>query len=139
MPDGAISDLTKGTPTRLATAKAKGGRIEKRDGFKVCRYLITAAHVLEGPIDWPGMYIPIVPVIGEEVRIGRKIVRRGLLRSAKDSQRMLNYFVTAHAEVVALQPKAPFIGTEKNFEKYQEEWLQANSLICLICRTRLIH
>lgn len=129
LPDGGIDDVTDEPPERIEELKARfpGLRIEKRDGHKVVRYLITAAHILEGPQEWPGMYIPIVPVIGEEVRIGRRVVRRGLIRSAKDSQRMFNYFCSAHAEVVALQPKAPFIGTEKNFEKYQQEWAEANT------------
>lgn len=129
LPDGGIDDLTNEPPERLAELKATFSniRVEKRDGFKVCRYLITAAHVLEGPVDWPGLHIPIIPVIGEEVRIGRQVVRRGLVRSAKDSQRMFNYFCSAQAEVVALQPKAPFIGTEKNFEKYEQEWAEANT------------
>jgi hypothetical protein len=126
-PNGSIVDLTDGDPEKLAQAQATKARIEARDSYKVCRYLITAAHVLEGPIDWPGRYIPIVPVLGEEIRIGRKVVRRGIVRAAKDTQRMFNYFVTAHTEVVGLQPKAPFIGTEKNFEKYQDDWAQANN------------
>lgn len=129
LPDGGIDDLTDEPEERIAELKTTvpGVRVEKRDGFKVCRYLITASHVLEGPIDWPGMHIPIVPCIGEEIRIGRQVVRRGLVRSAKDSQRMFNYFCSAQAEVVALQPKAPFIGTEKNFEKYEQEWAEANT------------
>lgn len=129
LPDGGIDDITDEPPERIEELKAQfpGLRVEKRDGHKVVRYLISAAHILQGPEEWPGMYIPIVPVIGEEVRIGRKIVRRGLIRSAKDSQRMFNYFCSAHAEVVALQPKAPFIGTEKNFERYQQEWAEANT------------
>lgn len=128
LPDGAIDDLTDEPEERIAELQATvpGVRVEKRDGFKVCRYLITAAHVLEGPIDWPGMYIPIVPVVGEEVRIGRRVTRRGLVRGAKDSQRMFNYFCSAQAEVVALQPKAPFVGTERNFEKYAQDWAEAN-------------
>ncbi len=129
LPDGGIDDITDEPPERLAEIQAMfpGIRVEKRNGHKIVRYLLTAAHVLEGPEEWPGMYIPIVPAVGEEVRIGRKTVRRGLIRSAKDSQRMFNYFCSAHAEVVALQPKAPFIGTEKNFEKYLTEWSEANT------------
>jgi hypothetical protein len=129
LPDGSVDDLTDEPPERIEELRATipGIRVEKRDGHKVVRYLVTAAHILEGPDDWPGMYIPIVRCVGEEVRSGRKIVRRGLIRSAKDSQRMFNYFCSAHAEVVALQPKAPFIGTEKNFEKYLQEWSEANT------------
>jgi hypothetical protein len=39
---------------------------------------------------------------------------------------MSNYFHSAHTEVVALQPKAPFIGTAFNFAKHQPMWENAN-------------
>jgi hypothetical protein len=125
--DGSISDVTDADASALDFHRAKGARIEERDSTKVCRYLITAAAVLEGPEDWPGRFIPIVPVVGEETRIGRKIVRKGIVRDAKDPQRMVNYFESAHTETVALQPKAPFIVTELNVAKYQENWEQANT------------
>ncbi len=125
MPDGVIIDLTDGDEDKAEQANG-AKRIEKRDGFKVCRYLITAAHVLE-ETEWPGLYIPIVPCIGEEIKIGTKVIRKGLVRDAKDPQRRYNYFISAQTEIVALQPKSPFIGTEKNFEKYQDVWHSANS------------
>jgi hypothetical protein len=68
-----------------------------------------------------------VPFVGEEIRIGRKVVRRGIIREAKDAQRQYNYFTSAHTEVVALQPKAPFMVTEVNVAKYQGMWEQAST------------
>ncbi len=125
--DGAIADITDAEPSVAEMYRSKGARIEERDSEKVCRYLITASNVLEGPEDWPGRFIPVVPLIGEETRIGHKIVRNGIVRHAKDAQRMSNYFHSAHTEVVALQPKAPFTGTETNFAKYQSMWENANT------------
>ena len=124
--DGAIADVTDADESVIAYHLARGARIEMRDSTKVCRYLITAMAVLEGPDEWPGRYIPIVPVVGEEVRIGRKLIRKGIVRDAKDPQRMSNYFHSAHTETVALQPKAPFMVTETNVAKYQDLWEQAN-------------
>lgn len=111
---------------KLQLCQANGARIETRESYQICRYLITASDVLEAK-EWMGRFIPIVPVIGEEVRIGRKIVRRGIIREAKDAQRQYNYFISAHTEVVALQPKAPFMVTEVNVGKYQGMWEQASS------------
>lgn len=125
--DGSIADITDADDSVIAYHLAQGARVEKRESYKVSRYLITASNVLEWPTDYPGRYIPIIPVVGEEVRIGRKIIRKGIVRDAKDPQRMLNYFHSAHTEVVALQPKAPFIGTETNFAKYQDMWSSANT------------
>lgn len=112
---------------RAALIMRMGGRIERCDSYEVCRYLITANDVLEGPEEWAGRFIPIVPFLGEEIKIGRKVVRRGIIREAKDSQRQFNYFTSAHTEVVALQPKSPFMVTEVNVAKYQGMWEQANS------------
>lgn len=110
---------------KLALCQANGARIEKRDSYQICRYLITASDVLESS-EWMGRFIPIVPFVGEEIRIGKKLVRRGIIREAKDAQRQYNYFVSAHTEVVALQPKAPYLVTEVNVAKYQGMWEQAN-------------
>lgn len=125
MPDGAIEDVTDDAD-KASALEALGIRVEKRDGFKVYRALVTATEVIEGPTEWPGSYIPIVPVIGEEIRIGRRIVRHGMIRFAKDPQRSLNYMSSAETEVIALQPKAPWIGTETNFEQSEDKWEQAN-------------
>ena len=125
MPDGAIEDVTD-EPEKAAAFKAAKIRVEERDAFKVCRALLTAHEVIDGPTEWPGSLIPIIPVIGEEIRIGRRIVRHGVIRFAKDPQRNYNYMTSAHTEVTALQPKAPFIGTEKNFEEHEDRWETAN-------------
>jgi len=132
-PDGQTVDCTEdeedGSYTaeqKIELCKSQGARIEKRESYVICRYLITCSDVLEYQ-EWPGRFIPIVPFIGEEIRIGRKIIRRGIIREAKDAQRQYNYFTSAHTEVVALQPKAPFMVTEVNVAKYQGMWEQASS------------
>lgn len=94
---------------------------------KVEMRIINGVEVLEGPFDFPGRNIPIVPVLGEEVHIGRKTVRFGLVRFAKDPQRMYNYMRSAQTEYIALQPKAPYTVTAKNIAGYESIWKQANS------------
>jgi len=125
-PDGQISEITDADQSEIAMHLAHGARVETRDSHKVVRYLVTATDILEGPSDWAGRHIPIVPLIGEEYRIGRKLIRNGIVRNAKDPQRMLNYYYSAHTETVALQPKAPFMVTEVNVAKYQDLWEDAN-------------
>lgn len=127
-PDGQTINLTDEPDAEqlLAAKFPQGVRLEERESYKVCRYLITASQILEGPDEWMGRFIPIVPVIGEEVRIGPKVIRKGIVRDAKDPQRMYNYFRSAQTEVVALQPKAPFLVTEVNVAKYQTVWNEVN-------------
>jgi hypothetical protein len=125
LPSGAIDDVTDDDP-RAARYRAQGIRVEERESTKVCRYVISYGDILEGPVEWPGRHIPIVRCPGEETRIGRKVKRRGIIRFAKDAQRAYNYGRSTQTEVTALQPKAPFIGTEKNFEQYDQIWSIAN-------------
>src|SRR5215468_7336440 len=94
MPDGGIDDVTDEIPAKVRMLAQQGARIEKRDGFKVRRYVISASEVLEGPDDWPGRYIPVIPLLGEEVKIGREVVRHGVVRYLKDPQRIYNYSIS---------------------------------------------
>jgi hypothetical protein len=67
MPDGGVSDLTDKDEAERTEIGKTAKRVEERDSFQVCRYLITAAHVLE-TTEWPGMNIPIVPVPARKSR-----------------------------------------------------------------------
>lgn len=83
------------------------------------------AVVLE-TVDWAGKYIPIVPVYGEEMHVDGRRRLRSLVRDAKDPQRMFNYWRTTSTELVALAPKAPFIGRKGAFETDATKWATAN-------------
>jgi hypothetical protein len=86
---------------------------------------ITGCDVLDKG-EWVGKYIPIVPVYGEELDVNGKIIRSGIVRAAKDSQRMYNFMASYEAETIALAPRAPFIGAAGQFEK-QPGWSTANT------------
>lgn len=129
---GSTEDVTD-DPQKEAECVAKGYKVEVRPGYAVkMRYMtgisfVTPVDQDKDIVDWPGRYIPLIPVYGEEIRIGRKRVRKGLVRDAKDPQRLFNFMRSAQAEMVALQPKAPFIGTEDNFKDYEGYWQTANT------------
>lgn len=93
----------------------------------VYQYILSGVEVLEGPNEWAGKHIPIVPVMGEEIFIGDRCVRHGVIRFAKDPQRLYNYARSAAAESISLAPKAPFIGTVAMFKGQEELWAQANT------------
>ena len=77
--------------------------------------------------DWVGKFIPVVRVIGNEFQVDGRIYISGLVRNAKDAQRMYNYWVSQEAEMLALAPKAPFIGYGGQFEGYEMQWKTANT------------
>ncbi|MFN4178025.1 portal protein [Phenylobacterium sp.] len=101
------------------------GRPRKVASHKVVQRIMTGAEVLE-TVDWAGRYIPIVPVYGEELMVDGKRRLRSLVRDAKDPQRMFNYWRTTSTELVALAPKAPFIGRKGAFETDSAKWATAN-------------
>lgn len=93
---------------------------------KVKWYTITSREVLD-ETDWPGKWIPVVRDIGDEVDIEGKVTFAGLIRDAKDPQRMVNYWETHKTEFIALQPKAPYIMEEGQVEGHEAQWRQANN------------
>jgi len=66
-------------------------------------------------------------VVGNEFEVNGQIYVSGLVRNAKDAQRMYNYWVSQEAEMLALAPKAPFIGYGGQFEGYEHQWKTANT------------
>jgi hypothetical protein len=93
---------------------------------KVEWFKVAGSHIIERE-DWPGEYIPIVRVVGEETLINGQLDRKGHTRALKDSQRMLNYWSSSAAEHIALQSKAPWIGQKDAFEGLEGEWNNANN------------
>lgn len=74
----------------------------------------------------PGKWIPVIPIIGEELFVDGERDYRGIVRGAKDAAVVYNYSVTGLVEAVGLTPKAPYIiaaGQLKGFEKF---WDDAN-------------
>lgn len=94
--------------------------------WKVVQQIMTGAEVLETN-EWKGIYIPIVPVYGEEININGTRHFRSLIRDAKDPQRMFNYWRTTSTELVALAPKAPYVGPVGAFNTDADKWATANT------------
>lgn len=93
---------------------------------KVTQRIMSGAEILETN-EWKGKYIPIVPVYGEMVNIEGKRHFLSLIHFAKDSQRQYNYWRTTTTELVALAPKAPFIGAVGAFDT-DKKWSSANTV-----------
>lgn len=87
---------------------------------------VTGAEVLEGPTDIPCRQIPVFAVTGEEWHLGEEMYRSSVIRFAKDAQQLYNYGRSAHAEIVALQPKAPYMVTPKQVAGLEGLWAGAN-------------
>lgn len=108
----------------------KGATVENEREVKVPMvkwYKITGTDILD-ETDWAGRWIPLIPAIGHEaVKDGKKQII-SLTRFIRDSQTLLNYFRSQQAEVIALTPKAPFIGPTGSFKTHRLRWQTANNV-----------
>lgn len=95
--------------------------------YEVCQYIVSGSEILEGPMEWPSKWIPLIPAIGTEIPQDKCVVRMGMIRSARDPQSLYNYNRTASAEALALQPKNPWIVAIKQIQNYLGFWNNANT------------
>lgn len=109
-------------------------QIELRNGKPITRKSVTrtcvwtkmnALEVLDERII-PGKSIPLIPVLGGKLIVNGRKKLIGIVRHAKDAQRMFNYARTGVVEQIALASKAPWIMAEGQDENHEEEWRLAN-------------
>ena len=108
---------------RMGLKPVRSRRVERK---KVMWMKTNGYEALEEQ-EWAGKWLPVVRVIGNEFEVDGQIYISGLVRNAKDAQRMYNYWTSQEAEMLALAPKAPFIGYGGQFEGYEMQWKTANT------------
>jgi hypothetical protein len=121
----AEGKVTNKKPTpRQGEAAARERDVEI---VSIVSYMISGKETLSGPHAWAGKYIPICFVPGLETTIDGATQRKGMIRDAKDAQRLINYARTTEAESTALQPKAPFVATVDQIKGYEDIWNTAGT------------
>lgn len=120
------ADDKRPVPFGVEIVPGPDGKPKTRKSMRrsVCMYLVSGAEVLE-TTEWAGDRIPIVPVWGEEARVGAKRIRNGVLTYARDAIRLHTFARSANAETVASQPKAPWLVTPKMVQGFEDQWAQA--------------
>lgn len=121
-----IGLLASGQVVRDPVAPLNIVRKRKVKAHKVMWAKISGKDVLEGPQEIPSQYLPVVGVMGEELHVGDRVIRTSVIRFAKDPQQLYNYWRSAQTELVALQPKAPYLVTPKQVAGFETFWNQAN-------------
>lgn len=102
---------------------------------KVMRYKLSGKDVLE-ETSFPGKYIPLIPVYGEEHWIEGKRHLFSLIRKAKGAQMMYNVMKSLEVEVLLKQPQAPVMVAEGSIEDYAEDWKDPSKSMALRYRTK---
>ena len=108
---------------QMGLAPTKTRKVNRRK-IKYCK--INGFEILDEK-EWAGKWIPVIRVVGNEFEVDGRMFVSGIVRNSKDAQRMYNYWVSQEAEMLALAPKAPFIGYGGQFEGYEMQWKTANT------------
>jgi hypothetical protein len=88
---------------------------------------IDGVNVLE-ETDWPGHYLPIIKVVGEELQPYDKERRcEGIVRPMRDPCMGNNYIVSKFVERVGLTPISPWMMASGQDTGYEDEYNYANS------------
>ena len=96
LPDNAVVDKVPEGVVALDSRKVQS--------YKIMWYLLSGDRVLESK-EWVGKkYIPIIPVWGKEFNVNGKRILRGLIRNAKDPQRMYNYWQALSLNILLPNP-----------------------------------
>jgi len=121
--DGSVVEVEDGSPvdavmTRKATRRT------------VYRYHLSGAEVLK-ETTFPGDYIPIIPVYGEEAWIDGERHLFSLIRKAKDPQRRYNFWASTEAELLMKSPKATIIAVGGTTENYAKDYQNPDDAVVL--------
>jgi len=131
MSDGRVLNLTeeKDVIDELAAQLPPVTVLKKRNTKirKVNSYIMNGAEILEGPMKWAGKYIPLIPVYGRTYNIQGKEYIRGMVRLAKDPQRIYNYATSSAIEASALAPKDPIWITATQAAGYEDKLKSFNT------------
>jgi hypothetical protein len=124
----------------IPAIKELGGEIVRErdvETYIIKWYKTNGVEILEEST-WPGKYIPVIPVFGDEIVVDGQRHYLSLIRGAKDPQQMYNYWGTAATEAVALTPKMPFIVDHRQIQGFEREWEEAHRVNRMFIRYKAI-
>lgn len=96
------------------------------DSYQVTMEIVDGEKTLEGPFDWPGKFIPLVPVWGDFIHVEGEDHWYGMARHSRDPVVLNNYAVSMVVETLDSQPNAPFLYTPTHVEGFEKQWREAN-------------
>jgi hypothetical protein len=124
MSDGSVykADEIASVKDELRASGVTEQRRRWHDREKVWHSIVSGAEILEGPNEWAGRFIPLIPVWGELLQLKDKERFFGAVRFAKDPQRMYNYERSTFIEVLADQPYSPFMADIASVEGLESQY-----------------
>lgn len=85
-------------------------------------YKLSATNILEGPTRLNTSRVPVFRVPGWEIFIGDERHRFGMVRFAKDPQRIHNYWRSVIVEKLMQSPRAKWKATKEAVQGFESKW-----------------
>lgn len=100
------------------------GAVKERQSVRktVTMDLISGHKRLDKTVEWPINRLPIFRVEGWVIQIAKRRERFGLVRFAKDPQRLRNYWRSVAAETIALAPKSQWIAHKESVKGVEDDF-----------------
>jgi len=107
--DGRVIDAKeeKDVLDELAAQNITVKKTRSVKSHKVEMFLLDGSGILEDAKAWAGKFIPLIPMYGRQSHIEGQTYTRGIVRFAKDANRIYNYATSSAIETAALTPKDP--------------------------------
>lgn len=112
--DGSVSDKKP----EMGEAKAT----REVDSHEIWQCMVSGRAVIRKEQKWNGRYFPFAPVLGEEIRLDGRTLRKGMVHDARDAQQAYNYMRTAAVEATTAQPKMPYMVSAAQIKGWENEW-----------------
>ncbi len=124
---GKVVDVTGQDPAtyqdRIAVSPETGQQYIRDAMRPYCEiYKLSATDILEGPTVMNCSRVPVFRVPGWEVFIGDERHRWGMVRFAKDPQRIHNYWRSIIVEKLMQTPRAKWTATKEAVEGFESKW-----------------
>lgn len=87
---------------------------------------MTSAEILEEQ-EFSSKFLPVVKVVGHERIVDGKIDRWGIVRPAKDSQRLYNYWASVLTENLGLTARSKWLAAAGQVEGFEAQWRKSNT------------
>jgi len=127
--DGRVidSDEEKKVMDELAEQGVTVLKTREVKSHKVVMYIMNGNEILEPKKEWAGKYIPLIPVFGKVHHIEGRTYVKGMIRDAKDSQKIHNYEISQMVETNSLTPKDPYWYTPAMAAGHEAKWATFNT------------
>lgn len=131
MVDGAVRDVTDEDESEYRDLLFRGpkGADDVRIRDTQCKYatmvMTNGSEELSDPFELKIPRLPVIRVMGQEIWVGDKRVRFGLVRFARDMNRLEDYMYSVAAQKLMSAPRDNFVGPAKAFKGREADWPDA--------------